>query len=68
MNATRPEIIRRFAEQIPFLEAIFPDYGRSISSPDDATYPTARNVPVFHAVTAWAEGRPPTETVGKSRG
>ena len=58
MNATRPEIIRRFAEQIPFLEAIFPDYGRSISSPDDATYPTARNVPVFHAVTAWAEGAP----------
>ena len=67
MNATRPEIIRRFAEQIPFLEAIFPDYGCSISSPDDATYPTARNVP---SSTPSPPGprRPPTETVGKSRG
>lgn len=55
MNATRPETISRFAEQIPFLEAIFPDYERRINNPDEATYPTARNVPVFHAVTSWAE-------------
>jgi GxGYxYP putative glycoside hydrolase C-terminal domain/GxGYxYP third domain/GxGYxYP_N second domain/GxGYxYP_N 1st domain len=53
MNATRPEVIARFAEEIPFLDALFPDYGRRVLTADEATYPTARNVPVFHAVTGW---------------
>jgi len=53
MNATRPEIISRYAERIRFLEALFPDYGRRVVGAEEATYPTARNVPVFHAVTAW---------------
>ena len=53
MNATRPEIIARYAERIPFLDALFPDYGRRLTSGQDPTYPTARNVPVFHAVTGW---------------
>ncbi|MBU6410870.1 MAG: hypothetical protein KGR98_10835, partial [Verrucomicrobia bacterium] len=52
---TRPEIIRRFAEQIPFLDALFPDYGKRVSTYAEATYPTARNVPVFHATTSWPE-------------
>jgi hypothetical protein len=55
MNATRPEILSRFAEKIGFLDALFPDYGRTVSQPDDVTYPTARNVPVFRAVTGWVE-------------
>jgi len=53
MNATRPEVIGRFAEKIPFLEALFPDYGRRVMDYQEATYATARNMPVFHAVTGW---------------
>lgn len=53
MNASRPEVIARFAERIPFLESLFPDYGRRVIGADEATYATARNVPVFHAVTGW---------------
>lgn len=45
--------IRRYAEKIPELVAIFPDYGRNVSSYAEATGITARNVPVFHAVTSW---------------
>lgn len=56
MNATRPEIISRYAERIPFLDALFPDYGRRLMTGEEATYATARNVPVFHAITGWAEG------------
>jgi hypothetical protein len=55
MNVTRPELIARYAEQIPQLTALFPDYGRIVSGYDDATYPTARNVPVFHALTNWSD-------------
>lgn len=53
MNATRPEVIARYAEVIPSLGALFPDYGRRLVSGDTLTYPTARNVPVFHAATTW---------------
>jgi len=53
MNATQPDVIARFAEKIPFLEALFPDYGRRLVPGQDPTYPTARNVPVFHAVGTW---------------
>src|SRR5579884_568056 len=56
MNVTRPELIRRYAERIPTLQALFPDYGRRVACYEDAVYPTARNIPVFHAVTNWAEG------------
>ncbi len=55
MSLSRPELIRRYAERIPLLQSIFPDYGRRVSSYEDATYPTARNVPVFHGVTGWRE-------------
>jgi hypothetical protein len=61
MNATRPEVIARYAQRIPQLEALFPDYGRRLSSAAEATYPTARNVPVFHAVTTWREDEPQAE-------
>jgi hypothetical protein len=63
MGATRPEIISRFAERIPFLEALFLDYGRRVGSATDATYPTARNVPVFHAVTGWRLEAPREERI-----
>lgn len=53
MGATQPERISRFAEKIPFLRALFPDYGRRVMSYDEAFYATARNRPVFHAVTGW---------------
>ncbi|MFQ6096506.1 MAG: GxGYxYP domain-containing protein [Armatimonadota bacterium] len=55
MNATRPDVIARYAERIPFLEALFPDYGRRVSPGRDPTYPTARNVPVFRAVGRWRQ-------------
>ncbi len=55
MNATRPEVIARYAERIPALRSLYPDYGRRAGSYADATYPTARNVPVFHALTTWPE-------------
>lgn len=64
MNATRPELIRRYADAIPEVDAIFPDYGRRVGTYDDATYPTARGVPVFHAVSGWIEGAPRDEQVG----
>lgn len=48
-------LIRRYAERIPELDALFPDYGRRIRGYEQAFYPTARGVPVFHAVTGWAE-------------
>ena len=44
--------------RFPSWRRSFPITAARISNPDEATYPTARNVPVFHAVTAWAEGSP----------
>lgn len=55
MGVTRPELISRYAERIPGLIALFPDYGRRLNDYADATYMTAKNVPVFHAVTGWRE-------------
>ncbi len=55
MNATRPDILSRYAERIPFLRALFPDYGRRIGLNEEPTYPTARNVPVFRAVGRWRQ-------------
>ncbi|MBC7326937.1 hypothetical protein H5T87_02310 [bacterium] len=55
MGVTRPELISRYAERIPNLKAIFPDYGRRLSEYSEAVYMTAKNVPVFHAVTSWRE-------------
>ncbi|MCX7048131.1 MAG: GxGYxYP family putative glycoside hydrolase [Candidatus Sumerlaeota bacterium] len=56
MNATREDLISRYASDIPDVDGIFPDYGRRLSRYDEAFYPTARGVPVFHAVTNWEEG------------
>ena len=55
MNATRPAIIARYAEKIPFLDSMFLDYGRAIPASEPATYPTTHNVPIFRAVTTWNE-------------
>ncbi len=55
MNVTRPELIARYAQRIPELTALFPDYGKIVSGYEDATYATARRVPVFHALTGWSE-------------
>lgn len=53
MGITRPELISRYAERIPGLQALFPDYGRRVNDYADAVYMTAKNVPVFHAATGW---------------
>lgn len=45
--------IRRYADRIPSLDAIFADYGKAVDNYEDATHVTARNVPVFHAVGSW---------------
>jgi hypothetical protein len=55
MNVTGREMISRYAEQISSLKGIFPDYGRRVSGYDQAVYPVARNVPVFHALTGWLD-------------
>ena len=65
MGATQPEVISRYAERIPFLDALFPDYGRRVTSADAATYPTAHNVPVFHAVTGWRQDQTREERVAQ---
>ncbi len=55
MGITRPQLMSRYAERIPNLQALFPDYGRRLNDYPDAVYMTAKNVPVFHAVTGWRE-------------
>lgn len=55
MGVTRPELIRRYAEKIPDLRALFVDYGRRLTDPNEAAYPTAHKIAVFHAVTGWNE-------------
>ena len=63
MGITRPELIQRYAQGIPFLRALFPDYGRRVRSYYEATYPTLRSVPVFHAITTWKRDASPQEQV-----
>lgn len=48
--------IKRYAERIPSLDAIYADYGMAVSSYEDATHVTANNIPVFHAVGVWDPG------------
>jgi len=55
MNVTGREMISRYAERIPALKGIFPDYGRRVSGYDQAVYPVVRNVPVFHALNGWQD-------------
>ncbi|MGQ9727380.1 MAG: GxGYxYP domain-containing protein, partial [Candidatus Fervidibacter sp.] len=55
MGVTRSELIRRYAEKIHNLKALFIDYGRRLSEPTMLTYPTVRQVGVFHAATGWRE-------------
>ena len=66
MGATRPELIERYAQRIARTEAIFPDYGRVVAGYEDATYPTARNVGVFHAVNNWREGASDEEQIART--
>ncbi|HEY3265829.1 MAG TPA: GxGYxYP domain-containing protein [Armatimonadota bacterium] len=53
MGATRADAIAPYAEQIPGLSGIFPDYGRRAADYAHATYPTSNGVPVFHCVDDW---------------
>ena len=54
MNVINRRIFAEYSSQIPFLQAIFPDYGRVIASYAEADYPVGiRNTPVFHAVNGW---------------
>ena len=56
MGVSQPEMVNRYAAEIPALDAIFPDYGKRLDRYDEVFYPAARGVPVFHAVTHWEEG------------
>ncbi|MDW8104788.1 MAG: GxGYxYP family putative glycoside hydrolase, partial [Armatimonadota bacterium] len=60
MGITDPGRIAQYAEQAR-VRALFPDYGRRVTRYEDATYLTARNVPVFHAVMSWRENASPEE-------
>ena len=55
MNVTSREMISKYAEEIPAIKGIFPDYGRRVTGYAQANYPVARNVPVFHALTGWQD-------------
>lgn len=55
MGVTQPALIRRYAEKIPNLRALFVDYGRRLSNPSEVAYLTSRQVAVFHAITGWRE-------------
>ncbi len=55
MGVTQPQLIRRYAEKIQNLRALFVDYGRRLSDPAEVTYLTSRQVAVFHAITGWRE-------------
>lgn len=56
MGVSQPEMINRFAAEIPSIDALFPDYGKRLDRYDEVFYPAARGIPVFHAVTHWEEG------------
>ncbi len=65
IGATKPEVFSRFAEKIPFLDALWPDYGRSVSSYAEVTSATTRNVPVFRSATGWREDATREERVAQ---
>ena len=67
MNASRESLFQRYAERIPGLDALFPDYGKRVSNYSEATFPTARNVPVFRAVTSCAGMRRAPSDAEKAR-
>jgi hypothetical protein len=51
-NENTSQIFSRNSEQIPFLGALFSDYGKRVATYAEATYPTDRGVGVFHGVTS----------------
>jgi hypothetical protein len=55
MNITSDKLLGRYAEKIPFLKSIFPDYGKRVSSYGEATYLGPHGIAIFHAVTGWQE-------------
>jgi hypothetical protein len=65
IGATKPEVFRRFAEKIPFLDALWPDYGRSVSTYSEVTFATSRNIPVFRSATGWREDATREERVAQ---
>jgi len=46
-------VLRRFAEKIPYAQSLFPDYGRIVKSYTEATFATVHGTPVFRATTTW---------------
>ena len=55
MGVSQPELLNRYAAELPGIDAIFPDYGKRLDRNDETIYPAVRGVPVFHAVTHWEE-------------
>lgn len=56
MGVRRPELISRYAEEMPTLGGIFLNYGRRATNYSDAFYAVGRAVPVFAAATRWQAG------------
>lgn len=65
MGITDDHLLARYAEKIPNVSALFPDYGRRVTTYREATYPTVNNVPVFHAANNWGTGGPPKERIAE---
>ncbi len=63
MGVSQPEMINRYAAELPGIDAIFPDYGKRLDRYAETFYPAARGVPVFHAVTHWEVGATRTRKV-----
>ena len=63
MNITSPQLFASYAREIPELKAIFPDYGQRLTSYNELTTVTERNVPVFHAVGQWSPDWTPAQAI-----
>ncbi len=55
MGITDPRKIDQYLQEVPRVQALFPDYGKRVTRYEDASYLGARNVPVFHAVMGWRD-------------
>ena len=55
--------IRRYAERIRSARSVFPDYGRTVTTYDEATFVSARGLPVFRAATTWDQGASKAEQI-----
>jgi hypothetical protein len=55
--------IHRYAERVPSALSIFPDYGRNVATYEEATFASARGIPVFRAATTWDQNATREENI-----